>query len=80
MSTDKKITVYSQPNCVACNATYRALTKKGIPYEVVDLSLSENSEQMARIKSLGYREAPVVFYGEEHWSGYNPEKINTIAV
>ena len=31
------ITVYSKPSCVQCNATYRALTKKGIDYTVVDV-------------------------------------------
>ena len=32
------VTVYTKPACVQCNATYRALDKKGIAYEVVDMS------------------------------------------
>ena len=32
------ITVYSTPSCVQCKATYRALDKKGVPYEVVDVT------------------------------------------
>ncbi|MBU3687408.1 MAG: NrdH-redoxin, partial [Mycobacterium sp.] len=29
------ITVYTKPACVQCNATYKALDKQGLPYEVV---------------------------------------------
>ncbi|HEY0218064.1 MAG TPA: glutaredoxin domain-containing protein, partial [Cellulomonas sp.] len=32
------ITVYSKPSCVQCNATYRALDKAGLAYEVVDIT------------------------------------------
>ena len=35
------IKVYSKPSCVQCTATYRALDKHGLEYEVVDLSLDE---------------------------------------
>lgn len=32
------VTVYSKPACVQCVATYRALDKQGITYQVVDLT------------------------------------------
>ncbi len=32
------VTVYTKPSCVQCNATYKALDKKGIEYNTVDLS------------------------------------------
>ena len=35
---ENELRVYSKPNCVQCNATYRALDAKNIPYRVVDLS------------------------------------------
>lgn len=35
---DSEITVYAKPSCVQCNATYRALNKKGIRYRKVDIS------------------------------------------
>lgn len=79
MSDKPSVVIYSQPNCVACKATYRTLDKKGIPYSVVDVSLPENSEDLAKIKALGYSQVPVVVYGESHWSGFNLEKINQIA-
>ena len=32
------VTVYTKPACVQCNATYKALDKQGIEYEVVDIT------------------------------------------
>lgn len=32
------ITVYTKPGCVQCNATFRALDKAGLSYQVVDVS------------------------------------------
>ncbi|HET6268511.1 MAG TPA: glutaredoxin domain-containing protein, partial [Arthrobacter sp.] len=32
------VTVYTKPACVQCNATYRALDKKGITYQSVDIT------------------------------------------
>lgn len=38
-----RVTVYSKPSCVQCNATYRALDKAGITYSIVDISANEGS-------------------------------------
>ena len=32
------ITVYTKPACVQCNATYKALDKQGLSYEIVDIT------------------------------------------
>ena len=71
------VTVYSKPACVQCNATYRALEKKGIAYETVDLS--QDPDALERIQALGYMQAPVVVTDEEHWSGFRPDKIEKLA-
>ena len=71
------ITVYTKPNCVQCNATYRALDSKGIEYDVLDLS--EDPAALAHVKSLGYLQAPVVVTDEDHWSGFRPDKIDELA-
>ena len=71
------ITVYSKPNCVQCNATYRALDKQGLPYEVVDLT--QDAEAMESVKALGYQQAPVVFADDEHWAGFRPDRIKATA-
>ena len=71
------ITVYSKPNCVQCNATYRALDKQGLPYEVVDLT--QDAEAMESVKALGYQQAPVVFADGDHWASFRPDKIKSLA-
>jgi glutaredoxin-like protein NrdH len=71
------ITVYSKPMCVQCDATKRALTKSGVSYDVVDIT--EDAEALAHVKSMGYVQAPVVVAGEDHWSGFRPDKIKAVA-
>ena len=72
------ITIYSKPNCVQCTATYRAMDKAGLSYETVDISL--DAQALEQVKSLGYAQAPVVVAGEDHWSGFRPDKITTLAL
>lgn len=71
------ITVYSKPSCVQCDATYRALNKQGLEYEVVDITV--DAEALENVKALGYQQAPVVFAGGDHWSGFRPDKIKALA-
>ena len=70
------VTVYSKPACVQCNATVRALDKKGIEYDVSDMS--QDMDALERVRALGYMQAPVVMAGSEHWSGFRPDKIATL--
>ncbi|MFH5821345.1 glutaredoxin-like protein NrdH [Georgenia sp. AZ-5] len=71
------ITVYSKPSCVQCDATYRALNKQGLEYEVVDITADAGA--LASVKALGYQQAPVVFADGDHWSGFRPDKIKALA-
>lgn len=71
------ITVYSKPSCVQCDATYRALDKRGVEYTVVDLSV--DSEALELVRSLGHQQAPVVIAGDDHWSGFRPDRITALA-
>ena len=71
------VTVYTKPACVQCNATYRALDKKGITYQVVDMS--QDAEALERVRALGYLQAPVVVTDQDSWSGFRPDKINELA-
>jgi glutaredoxin-like protein NrdH len=67
------VIVYSKPACVQCAATTRALDAKGIGYELVDLTTDEDA--MNRVVALGYRQAPVVVAGDQHWAGFRPDLI-----
>ncbi|CRK51639.1 glutaredoxin-like protein [Rhodococcus sp. RD6.2] len=71
------ITVYTKPACVQCNATYRALDKAGIEYNVIDIS--EDAEARDFVMALGYLQAPVVVAGDDHWSGFRPDRIKSLA-
>ena len=68
------IIIYSKPDCVQCNATYRALDKQGITYQIIDLT--QDAQALSHVKSLGYQQVPVIIAGNEHWSGFRPDKIN----
>ncbi len=70
------VTVYSKPACVQCDATYRALDKHGIAYDVVDLTQDPTALELVR--SLGYLQAPVVIAGNTHWSGFRPDQITAL--
>lgn len=70
------ITVYSKPSCVQCDATCRALAKLGLAYDVVDIGQDDTARDY--VMSLGYLQAPVVVAGDEHWSGFRPERIKNI--
>ena len=71
------VTVYSKPACVQCTATYRALDAQGIDYEIFDVTADEKA--LETVKDLGYMQAPVVIAGDDHWSGFRPDKISAIA-
>ncbi|NUS42511.1 MAG: glutaredoxin-like protein NrdH [Mycobacteriaceae bacterium] len=72
------ITVYTKPACVQCTATYRALDKAGIEYTVVDIS--EDADARDYVMALGYLQAPVVVAGNDHWSGFRPDRIGSLTV
>lgn len=76
--TAVRIVVYTKPDCVQCNATYRALNRAGLPYETVNIS--QDTEALEWVKSLGHAQAPVVIVnGKDHWSGYRPDRIKMLA-
>ncbi len=70
------ITVYTKPACVQCNATYRALDKAGLEYNIIDIT--EDAEARDYVMALGYLQAPIVVAGEDHWSGFRPDRIKTL--
>lgn len=70
------VTIYSKPACVQCTATYRAMEARNIDYRIVDIS--NDSEAYDYVQSLGYRQVPVVVWGEHHWAGFRPDKISAM--
>lgn len=60
-----------------CHATYKALDKAGLSYEIIDIS--QDSEARDHVMALGYLQAPVVVAGDDHWSGFRPDRIKKLA-
>jgi glutaredoxin-like protein NrdH len=71
------ITVYTKPACVQCSATYKALDNQGIAYDKVDITLDPEARDY--VMALGYLQAPVVVTGNDHWSGFRPDRIRALA-
>lgn len=70
------IIVYSKPACVQCTATTRALDARNLQYSIVDLTT--DAAALERVTALGYRQAPVVIAGNDHWAGFRPDMIAKI--
>src|ERR1700712_5472021 len=70
------ITVYTKPACVQCNATYKALDKQGIEYDIIDITMDPEARDY--VMALGYLQAPVVVAGNQHWSGFRPDRIKAL--
>ena len=71
------VIIYTKPGCMQCVATARAMTQKSISFEMIDIS--EDADAFARVESLGYRQLPVVVAGEDHWSGFRPDRIAALS-
>lgn len=71
------ITIYSKPDCVQCHATYQALERKSIPYQVIDLT--QDDEALQFVRKLGYQQVPVVVADQEYWSGFRPDMISRLS-
>lgn len=71
------VTVYTLPACVQCDSTKRLLTRNSIEYQEVDLS--QDADAMAMVRGLGYTAAPIVVAGDDHWSGFRPDKLATLS-
>lgn len=70
------IIIYSKPDCVQCTATYRAMDKHGITYEVIDLTQDEQA--LNQVLAMGHQQVPVIVAGEDCWSGFRPDKISAL--
>lgn len=72
------ILVYGKPKCGGCVATKKIMNDNGIQYEYRDITV--DPEAALEVANLGYLAMPVVVAGEDHWSGYRPDRIKALAV
>lgn len=70
------VTVYTLPVCQQCTMTKNWLTKHNIPFGTVDITTSP--EAQALVKQLGYKSAPIIVAGADHWTGFRPDLLVTL--
>jgi len=73
------IAVYSKPSCVQCVQTMKKLDRLGLEYTKIDITQDEDAYKYVT-ETLGYQAAPVVVTETDHWFGFNPDKLNALAV
>lgn len=71
-----EITVYTRPDCQQCDATFRALATHGLDYTTVDITEDPGAREL--VTGLGYLQAPVVVAGDQHWSGFRPDRVEAL--
>lgn len=74
------ITVYIKSNCIQCTQTKKLLDKLELPYNTISVEEDTNAYDYV-VNHLEYKAAPVIVISEDeltidHWSGFNPEKLN----
>lgn len=75
-----EITIYTKRNCLACEATKKAMDRAGLDYEVIDVS--DNTARQQALRECGFRSMPVVeaVNGEDYrsWEGFRPDLIKQL--
>ena len=68
-----KITIYSKPNCMACNFSKKYLEDKGIEFK--EINVFEDDKALAMLRDKGYSEMPVVDICGNIHTGFRPELL-----
>ena len=67
------ITVYSKPNCMACNFAKKYLTDKGVKFEEIDVF--KDKEALAILRDKGFSQMPVVDVNGEFHTWFQPNVL-----
>ena len=67
------VTVYSKPNCMACNFTKKYLNEKGIEFK--EINVFEDNEALAMLRDKGFSQMPVVSIEGEFHTGFQPNLL-----
>lgn len=71
------LTIYTKPDCMACEMTQRQLTKAGVEYAVIDLS--QCPDIVDQLRAEGLLSAPVVETPDgQRTAGFRPDRIRAI--
>ena len=67
----KKITVYSTPTCIFCNALKEWLDDQEYSYEVIDVSDPKNSAEAEKTLGHSIEGVPVSLVGDQEIVGFD---------
>lgn len=69
------ITVYSKPNCGACDITKQWLDNNSLPYE--SINAYEDEQAMAELQAHGFMSFPVVTVNgfDRAWTGFDINRL-----
>ena len=67
------ITIYSKPNCMACNFSKKYLEDKGVEFK--EINVFEDKEALAMLRDKGIAEMPVVDVNGEFHTGFQPNVL-----
>ena len=70
-----EVTVYSQENCMPCEATKRKLAQLAIPYHEIKITPEITEELVGE----GWMSTPVVKCEDISFSGYRPDRFKELA-
>jgi glutaredoxin 3 len=65
----KPVRIYTTPICPYCVRAKSLLTKKGAPFEEVDVFMDAGARDEMLAKSGGARTVPQIFIGDTHVGG-----------
>jgi len=72
--SNKKVKVYSTPDCAYCWTLKGFLKKHNIEFEEVDIFLDQEAKE-EMIKKTGQKEVPVMEVGDQIVIGFDKKKI-----
>ena len=73
----RKVIIYSAPTCPICKRAKEHLTKKGIPFQDVNVAASKEAAQ-EMIKKSGQMGVPVIQVNDDMMVGYNQAKLDDL--
>ena len=73
-----KITVFSKPNCGACDFTKQWLDNNNVPYTAIDAY--EDEQAMRELQAHGFMSFPVVTVGsfDNAWTGFEINRLEEL--
>ena len=63
------VTIYTTMSCPYCNSAKRLLTKKGVEFDEIDVSLNPEKHREMTERAGGRQTVPQIFIGSHHVGG-----------